>query len=200
MLAKILAHKRTETAGLNEATLRRAALDAPRPRPFLPPGPRPQVGLIAEIKRASPSRGLLAPLLNLEEIARLYATNGATAISVLTDSEFFLGQLEYLATLKYLTPALPPLLRKDFILNRAQLYQTRAAGADAVLLIAAVATGLIWLVDAKAIARPSGDHTGEWLRRPLATSSRAGPPSTPTTYRPPWKLNATWRPSGEIAG
>ena len=93
MLAKILAHKRTEIAGLDEAALRRAALDAPQPRPFLPPGPREKVGLIAEIKRASPSRGLLAPHLNLEEIARLYADNGAAAISVLTDSEFFLGKL-----------------------------------------------------------------------------------------------------------
>ncbi|MCC7362267.1 MAG: indole-3-glycerol phosphate synthase TrpC [Anaerolineales bacterium] len=173
MLTKILAHKRTEIAGLDEAALRRAALDTPRPRPFLPPGPRDTVGLIAEIKRASPSRGLLAPHLNLEAIARLYADNGASAISVLTDSEFFLGQLEYLAALRQATPALPPLLRKDFIINRAQLYQTRAAGADAVLLIAAALTDDAELADLHALALELGltplveVHTEDELMRVL---------------------------------
>jgi indole-3-glycerol phosphate synthase len=95
------------------------------------------VRLIAELKRASPSRGLLAPNIDLQAVARTYAESGAAAISVLTDEEFFMGRLETLRELRAQGSALPPLLRKDFILSPAQLYQTRAAGADAVLLIVA---------------------------------------------------------------
>jgi indole-3-glycerol phosphate synthase len=95
------------------------------------------VRLIAEIKRASPSRGLLAPGLDDSDLARVYAENGAAAISVLTDQRFFLGSLEALYTLRFAQTSPVPLLRKDFILGEAQLYETRAAGADAVLLIVA---------------------------------------------------------------
>jgi indole-3-glycerol phosphate synthase len=144
-LDEILAHKRLEIAGLDEAELRRMALDAPAPRPFLPSWPRSngndagarRVRLIAELKRASPSRGLLAPHLDLGELARIYAAHGAAAISVLTDARFFLGSLDTLRGLRSADVPSPPLLRKDFILSPAQLYETRAAGADAVLLIAA---------------------------------------------------------------
>jgi indole-3-glycerol phosphate synthase len=173
MLAKILDHKRAEIAGLDEATLRRAAEAAPAPRPFLPPRARTHVGLIAELKRASPSRGLLAPHLNLEEIARLYAANGASAISVLTDTEFFMGKLETLTTLAQAPNRLPPLLRKDFILTAAQLYETRAAGADAVLLIAAALLDDAELADLHALALELGltplveVHTEAELRRVL---------------------------------
>lgn len=173
MLAKIIDHKRVEIAGLDEAGLRRAAEAAPVPRPFLPAGPRAQVGLIAELKRASPSRGLLAPHLDLEEIARLYADHGAAAISVLTDTEFFLGKLETLTALRQAAPALPPLLRKDFIINAAQMYQTRAAGADAVLLIAAALTDDGELADLHALALSLGltplveVHTEAELQRVL---------------------------------
>ena len=144
-LEDILAHKRIEIAGLDEAELRRMALDTPAPRPFLPPSARSngtdagarRIRLIAELKRASPSRGLLAPHLDLGELAAIYAANGASAISVLTDARFFLGSLDTLRALRRAGTPLPPLLRKDFILSPAQLYETRAAGADAVLLIAA---------------------------------------------------------------
>ena len=144
-----------EIAGLDEAELRRRALDAPAPRPFLSPmvaRPSPAAGfavgegvggegrpvrLIAELKRASPSRGLLAPDVDLEAMARVYAANGAAAISVLTDEKFFLGRLALLSALRA-APEVPlPLLRKDFIISAAQVYETRAAGADAVLLIVA---------------------------------------------------------------
>lgn len=152
MLAKILDHKRAEIADLDEAALRRAAEAAPAPRPFLPPMARTHIALIAELKRASPSRGLLAPHLDLEEIARLYAANGAAAISVLTDTEFFLGKLETLTALRQAADPLPPLLRKDFILTAAQMYQTRAAGADAVLLIAAALPDDGALADLHALA------------------------------------------------
>jgi indole-3-glycerol phosphate synthase len=136
ILAEIIAHKRTEIAALDEAALRRRAEAAPRPRPFLAEASA-CVQLIAEIKRASPSRGMLAPHLDLHDLAQLYAANGAAAISVLTDAKFFLGSLEALSALRGAPDPLPPLLRKDFILAPAQVYETRAAGADAVLLIAA---------------------------------------------------------------
>jgi indole-3-glycerol phosphate synthase len=137
MLNKILAAKRVEIAMLNEAELRASALDGPPPRQFLSDVGAGKVRLIAELKRASPSRGVLAAHLDLHEVARIYAENGAAAISVLTDEEFFMGKLETLRELRASGDALPPLLRKDFILSPAQLYQTRAAGADAVLLIVA---------------------------------------------------------------
>lgn len=145
MLERILAHKREEAAGLDEAALRRAAEGRPNPPAPFPSreggdgraGGRQQwPKLISEVKRASPSRGVLAPNMDEVEIARVYAANGAAAISVLTDEKFFLGKLGTLAALRAAGVALP-LLRKDFILTRAQVYETRAAGADAVLLIAA---------------------------------------------------------------
>src|SRR5579859_603440 len=142
MLSSILAHKRTEIAHLDEAEQRRRALDAPAPQPFLPPladlpaAGRP-VRLIAELKRASPSRGLLAPGLDMRQLAQVYAANGAAALSVLTDEKFFMGSLDLLCALRAEPGLALPLLRKDFILSPAQVYETRAAGADAVLLIAA---------------------------------------------------------------
>ena len=140
MLTTILDHKRAEIAGLDEAELRRRALDAPAPRPFLSPltagAPQP-VRLIAELKRASPSRGLIAPHVDLSAMARVYAVNGAAAISVLTDEKFFMGSLALLSALRVASDLPLPLLRKDFILARAQVYETRAAGADAMLLIVA---------------------------------------------------------------
>ncbi len=160
MLAEILAHKRLEIAALDAAALRRQAQDAPRPRPFLPPLARPAGGasvrLIAELKRASPSRGLLRPRLDLNDLARLYAASGAAAISVLTDARFFLGSLDTLRAVRRDLPAGPPLLRKDFILAPAQLYETRAAGADAVLLIAAALTDDAELADLHALALELG--------------------------------------------
>jgi indole-3-glycerol phosphate synthase len=142
LLPQILAHKRTEIASLNEAELRQQALNAAAPRPFLPPLPpgadgERTVRLIAELKRASPSRGLLAPHVNMEDMARVYAANGAAAISVLTDEKFFMGSLALLSALRAAPDQALPLLRKDFILSAAQVYQTRAAGADAILLIVA---------------------------------------------------------------
>jgi indole-3-glycerol phosphate synthase len=92
--------------------------------------------LIAEIKRASPSKGLLCPDFAPIHLARVYAENGAAAISVLTDEKYFQGSLEILRQIANLCPRLP-LLRKDFIFDEYQVYEARAAGADAVLLIAA---------------------------------------------------------------
>ena len=184
MLPKILAHKRAEIAGLDETEQRQRAQDSPAPRPFLPALPRSdaprRVRLIAELKRASPSRGLLAPDVDLPAMARVYAGNGAAAISVLTDEKFFMGNLALLSALRA-APEVPlPLLRKDFILSAAQVYQTRAAGADAVLLIVAALgdapgrAGDCSLAELHALALSLGltplveVHSGPELERALA--------------------------------
>ncbi|MEJ5224314.1 MAG: indole-3-glycerol phosphate synthase TrpC [Anaerolineales bacterium] len=141
ILAKILAQKEQEIAALDAPALRRAAESAPAPRDFLAAISRRQPqrppALIAELKRASPSKGILAPHLNLFQVADIYAQNGAAAISVLTDETFFQGHLATLQQLRETHRSPLPLLRKDFIIHETQIYQSRAARADAILLIAA---------------------------------------------------------------
>ena len=83
---------------------------------------------------------MLAPHLDLFQVADIYTQNGASAISVLTDEKFFMGKLETLHELRFDRKSQLPLLRKDFIINEVQLYESRANGADAVLLIAAALT------------------------------------------------------------
>jgi indole-3-glycerol phosphate synthase len=130
-----------EIAALDAQAIRRAADSAPAPRDFLAAIKRRRFGthpsLIAELKRASPSKGILAPRLDLFQVADIYAQNGASAISVLTDEKFFLGKLETLRELRFTRKSELPLLRKDFIIDEVQLYEARANGADAILLIAA---------------------------------------------------------------
>jgi len=94
--------------------------------------------LIAEVKRASPSKGLIAKEWDPELIADTYAQNGAAAISCLTDLRFFQGKLEYLTSIKERLRTGPPLLRKDFIYHEYQIHEARMAGADAILLIVSV--------------------------------------------------------------
>src|SRR3989441_8156664 len=117
----------------------RLAVAQPPPRDLLEtirPGGSTQVRLIAEVKRASPSKGLLAPHLDPVELARTYEANGAAAISVLTEPHFFLGSPEYLTAIKQVVNI--PVLRKDFIVDEYQVYEARAWGADAILLICAI--------------------------------------------------------------
>jgi indole-3-glycerol phosphate synthase len=106
----------------------RAALDRP-----------PSVQFLTEVKKASPSAGVLRADFDPVAIARTYTAHGAAAISVLTDAPFFQGQLAYLSHIR--SAVALPLLRKDFILDRYQLLEARVAGADAVLLIAEVLEG-----------------------------------------------------------
>jgi indole-3-glycerol phosphate synthase len=94
------------------------------------------IRLIAEVKQASPSRGVLSPNLNPTELAQTYAEGGAAAISVLTEANYFMGSNEHLAAIKEVVGL--PLLRKDFIFDPYQVYESRAYGADALLLIAAI--------------------------------------------------------------
>ena len=139
ILDRILAHKAEEIdrqrskvplAALEERAARRAP-----PRDFAaalrcPPA----TALIAEVKKASPSRGVLLDPFDHLALARTYSDAGAAAISVLTDVRFFQGSLKYLEAISQL-PAAPPVLRKDFIIDPYQVYEARAYGADALLLI-----------------------------------------------------------------
>jgi indole-3-glycerol phosphate synthase len=94
------------------------------------------IRLIAEVKQASPSRGVLSPNFNPTKLARTYAEGGAAAISVLTEANCFMGSNEHLAAIKEVVAL--PLLRKDFIFDPYQIYESRAYGADALLLIATI--------------------------------------------------------------
>jgi indole-3-glycerol phosphate synthase len=140
-LDEIFAHKRSEIAGqrasLPLAELTALAAAAPLPRDFIAAlrQARPRPALIAEIKHRSPSRGLLVADFDPLRLAAIYAENGATAISVLTDERFFGGSLDHLRAVAEAQDL--PLLRKDFICDPYQVHQARAAGADAILLIVA---------------------------------------------------------------
>ena len=119
--------------------MRERAMGAAPPRSLVA-ALRPEAGgsarLIAEVKRASPSRGLLAERFVPVAQARAYAAGGAAAISVLTEPDYFLGALDHLRAVREAVDA--PVLRKDFLLDPYQVYEARAAGADAVLLICAL--------------------------------------------------------------
>jgi len=145
ILQKIFAHKRSEVAAARaaaplaemkarlgdredqprgfERALRNAALSGWTP-------------VIAEVKKGSPSKGVIRPDFDPLEIAAIYQDNGATCLSVLTDEHFFLGHLRYLALIREQVAL--PLLRKDFIFDQYQIFEAAAGGADAVLLIAAM--------------------------------------------------------------
>jgi len=97
-----------------------------------------QISLIAEIKKASPSRGLIRADFSLADIARIYQESEVQAISVLTEEDYFQGNLAFLQEVRAVTSV--PLLRKDFIVDEYQLYESRVAGADAMLLIADLLT------------------------------------------------------------
>lgn len=139
ILDKIVATKRAEVAAskgsLPEANLRRALDAAPPARDFLKAlaGSGP-IKLIAEVKKASPSRGVIRADFQPLEIARTYEEHGATCLSVLTDVSYFQGSLEHLREIRRAVRL--PVLRKDFLVDPYQLLEARAAGADAVLLIA----------------------------------------------------------------
>ena len=140
MLADIVKHKHKEVqaakAALPEVQLIKQALDTPQPRNFYSALTRPEgeLRVIAEVKKASPSAGLIRKDFDPIAIAQAYESNGAAAISCLTDEHYFQGKLDYLTQIKAAVKL--PVLRKDFIIDPYQVYEARAAGADAILLIA----------------------------------------------------------------
>lgn len=122
-------------------TLRREAEEMPRDREgcFRKALGRPGLNFITEVKKASPSKGLIAPDFPYVAIARQYEALGAAAISVLTETDYFLGSDQYLQEIRQAVET--PLLRKDFTLDDYMVYQAKTLGADAILLIASLLSG-----------------------------------------------------------
>ncbi|MBM7854653.1 indole-3-glycerol phosphate synthase [Desulfohalotomaculum tongense] len=180
ILQRILQHKEQELKHEMQQVpldkIKELALLAPVPRDFTralrTPG---RVNVIAEVKRRSPSKGLLCPHFDHLALARSYAGAGAAAISVLTDSKFFGGHRQHLADIRRNTQL--PLLRKDFIIAPYQVYQARALGADAVLLIAAVLDDdrlpeLCLLAESLGMAALVEVHDETELQRALAAGAK----------------------------
>jgi indole-3-glycerol phosphate synthase len=141
VLDKIVISKQREVARAIDATpeseLRKRLNDGPPVRNLLTAlSVTAKIHLIAEIKRASPSAGLLREPFDPRAIATIYAAHGASAISVLTDEPFFQGNLSHLTSVRQSVTT--PILRKDFILDHYQILEARVHGADAVLLIAEI--------------------------------------------------------------
>jgi indole-3-glycerol phosphate synthase len=143
ILDRIVAYKPAEVAAARarvpDAELERRIQAMPPARDFAAALRRPGVQVIAEVKRASPSAGAIREGADPAAVARLYAANGAACVSVLTDGPSFHGSLDDLAAVRAAVEV--PLLRKDFLIDRYQLLEARAAGADCVLLIAEILPG-----------------------------------------------------------
>ncbi len=142
ILDKIIAEKKIEVDSRKGQTpmaeLKARMLDAPPPLGFARRLQQNEHGIpavIAEVKKASPSKGLIRSDFDPESIAKSYANAGASAISCLTDEKFFQGSLDYLRMVKNAVAL--PVLRKDFMIDEYQIFEARAAGADAILLIVA---------------------------------------------------------------
>lgn len=139
VLEKIVLHKRQEIADAKAAcppeALRERLASAPPVRDFAAALRKPDgVRVIAEVKKASPSAGIIRADFDPVQIATTYQAHGAACLSVLTDEHFFQGRLEYLSAVRQAVSI--PVLRKDFLLDRYQVLEARVAGADCVLLIA----------------------------------------------------------------
>ena len=177
-LAEIIAHKRTEVERLRPLgdKLRAAALERNDFRSFraaLDVGPD-HLAVIAEVKRASPSAGVISENFDPVVVATAYDRGGAAAISVLTDEKYFQGHLSFLPRIRAQTSA--PLLRKDFIVDELQIHEAVVAGADAILLIVAALPQdeLVHLLDVAAGCQLDvlvEVHDREELDRALATDA-----------------------------
>lgn len=159
ILDKIVAHKREELEARKQQRpldeVQAAVATAPAPRNFAIALAAPGVRLIAEVKRASPSKGVFTDDLDPVALARIYREHGASAISVLTDERFFQGSLDDLRRVREAVDI--PVLRKDFIIDPYQVLESRAAGADAVLLIVAILDDET-LAELQALAQILGMH------------------------------------------
>jgi indole-3-glycerol phosphate synthase len=182
VLDEILAAKRDEVTmlhrpGVRELLIERAVA-APAVRDFAA-ALRPEtgtLGVVAEIKRRSPSKGDLAPDLDPAVLAKAYATGGATCLSVLTDVVYFGGTVDDLHEARAACDL--PVLRKDFTIDEVQVYETRAIGADAILLIVAALPDDELLADLHTLASELGlavlveTHNARELDRALAVGAR----------------------------
>lgn len=180
LLEEIMAHKRQEITEHKAATpledVRRMADERPPAVDFVSAlrTTAPQPALIAEVKRASPSRGVLRADLDPLQLAKIYNENGAAAISVLTDQRYFQGRLDDLRSIADRYDDIP-LLRKDFVCDPYQVFEARGAGAAAVLLIVAALsqdtlTGLCHLVRQCGMTALIEVHNEEELERALEVS------------------------------
>jgi len=182
ILDEILATKRDEVTLLHRpqtrALLRRHALDAPPTRDFAGAlrNPAGTVAVIGELKRRSPSKGDLAPELDPAATAKAYEAGGAGALSVLTDGPYFGGTVADLQTAREATAL--PVLRKDFTIDEVQVYEARAIGADAILLIVAALPDDALLVELHTLATGLGlgvlveAHDAAEVERALAAGAR----------------------------
>jgi indole-3-glycerol phosphate synthase len=179
ILDAILAHKRHEVAERRAArplsAVQSALESAPAVRPFDVALRQPGVSVIAEIKRKSPSGGELRPGASASELASTYGANGAAALSVLTDEHYFGGRDADLIEARAASGR--PVLRKDFVIDPYQIYEARAIGADAVLLIVrALADGelaeLLSLAHRLGLAALVETHSAAEVERALAAGAR----------------------------
>jgi indole-3-glycerol phosphate synthase len=140
ILDQIVAAKRREIASLKKTTplarLQEVINDLPPTRDFRQAINHRPCAVIAEVKRSSPSKGRIREQFDPVQIASIYQEHGAQAVSILTDEQFFEGKGDYLAAIKKAISL--PLLRKDFIIDAYQIYETRVLGGDALLLIASI--------------------------------------------------------------
>ena len=129
--------------------------DRPAPLDLLKACTNPgQVNVIAEVKKASPSAGIIRADFDPVAIAKIYEANGAACLSVLTDPLYFQGSLDYLVAIKQAVAI--PVLRKEFIIDRYQLFEARAAGADAVLAASVFHNGELTVGDVKRALADAG--------------------------------------------
>lgn len=177
ILDEIVAHKRGEVAARQAAHPVETLLERrpPRLRDFANALREPGVSAICEVKRKSPSAGVLRADLDLVEVAKGYAEHDAAAISVLTDEHFFGGSDEDLRRVR--TIAGLPTLRKDFTIDEYQLYESRAIGADAILLIVAILddetlTRMLAIVEELGLVALVEVHNDEELERALGAGAQ----------------------------
>ncbi|MEW6750950.1 MAG: indole-3-glycerol phosphate synthase TrpC [Candidatus Latescibacterota bacterium] len=179
LLEQIVQYKREFVAARRGqrslADVRSAARDTPDPADFAAALAGQGVSLIAEVKKASPSRGVIRPDFDPERIADAYAASGASALSVLTDEAFFQGADAHLQVARRVSGL--PTLRKDFVVDEYQIHESRLIGADAVLLIVALMDGsqfadYLGLATELGLAALVEVHTEAEVQRALAAEPR----------------------------
>jgi indole-3-glycerol phosphate synthase len=179
ILDDIIANKKTEVGRLKTAyegkDVEKLAKSLPKPRDFYKAFKKGKLSLIAEIKKASPSAGIIRQNFDPTYLAKTYEDSGASALSVLTDQKFFMGEIGHIKAAKESTTI--PVLRKDFIIDESQIYESRIAGADAILLIVRILSD-DELLKFRALAQDLGMaalvevHSKEEARRALSAGAK----------------------------